>query len=202
MSRTSGRTGGKTSEDRDGAQDVFFHEQNAIELAEYLLPHYWHRENTPPFILDACSGSGILGNAVKKVLEKVNYSPVLFSAEIKNGWDVMKTNEREKFDVIICNPPWKLSVALPIYRHLEKLLAPNGVLIFIINNVFCYQGSDRAEELDYQKYYFLPRWTFKPAGRPLLDCGVMVKHENGCMGETAANLRPYIPLKRVEGENK
>ena len=71
----------------------------------------------------------------------------------------MKTNEREKFDVIICNPPWKLNVALPIYKHLEKLLAPNGVLIFIINNVFCYQGSDRAEELDYQKYYFLPRWT-------------------------------------------
>lgn len=202
MSRTSGRTGGKTSEDRDGAQDVFFHEQNAMEMAQYLWPHCWQPDNNFPYLLDACSGSGALGKAFKGVMETRGSKPVLYSAEIKNGWDVMKTNEREKFDVIICNPPWKLNVALPIYKHLEKLLAPNGVLIFIINNVFCYQGSDRAEELDYQKYYFLPRWTFKPAGRPLLDCGVMVKHENGSMDETAANLRPYIPLKRVEGENK
>ena len=197
----NGRTGGKTNSERDGSQDVAFHPDNARELAQYLLPHYDRQKDAWPAVLDACSGDGVLGAAFSRELKALGYKPVLFEAEKKNGFDVMDLPAGEKFDVIVCNPPWALEQALPIYHHLENLLTKDGVMFFIINNVFCYQGSDRAECLSYQKYYFLPRWTFKPAGRPLLDCGVMVNHKNGDMTREAAALRPYVKLNRVLLEN-
>lgn len=193
----NGRTGGKTNSGRDGAQDVCFHPDNARELARYLLPHYNRQKDDYPVVLDACSGNGVLGRAFSDELERLGCKPTVIEAEKKAGVDVLNIPVSKKFDVIVCNPPWSLDQALPIFQHLETLLAADGVLFFVINNVFCYQGSDRAETLDYQKFYFLPRWTFKPAGRPLLDCGVMVKHEGGNMTREAAKLVPYIKLKRV-----
>jgi hypothetical protein len=184
------RTGGKATKERDHEQNIFFHEQNANEIAEYLYPHY--KSFKKCVILDACSGLGVLGNAFSKRTGKT----MVFFYDKKDGADILKA--AGEYDLIVCNPPWRLSEALPIYEHLLNLLSPNGILFFIINNVFCYQGSDRAEKLCFQKYYFLPRWTFKPAGRPLLDCGIMVYHKNGIIPQEAANLRPYIPLKKVE----
>lgn len=204
----SGRTGGRMNSERDHEQNIGFHPQNAKELAEYLLPHYAGKDKAK--ILDACSGSvGVLGNAIKeslihiskkakyKLFNKKQKAILLDCIDKEEGRDILEHSQK-KYDLIICNPPWKLTESLPIYNHLLDLLEPDGVLIFVINNVFVYQGSDRAEILQYQKYYFLPRWVFKPSGRPLLDCGVMVFHKNGIVPGSAANLRPYIPLKRVD----
>jgi hypothetical protein len=191
----NGRTGGKTNIGRDHNQNVRFHTKNAIELAEYLLPHYSVLGGEIN-ILDACAGDGVLGNAINIELKKhIGIDANVSFIDELYGHDVF--DENGEYDLIICNPPWAIKQSLPIYNHLLSLLSQDGILIFIINNVFVYQGSDRAESLKYQKYYFLPRWTFKPAGRPLLDCGVMVYHENGQVPEDAAQLRPYIPLTRV-----
>lgn len=172
----SGRTGGKTNPERDHEQNVSFHPQNAAELADYLLPHYSRIKQDSPKILDACSGEGFLGRALLEQVEKFSNEPILNSIDSLYGQDIMQ--ETEQYDLIICNPPWSLKKSLPIFNHLYSLLAPGGVMLFVINLVFCYQGSDRAEVLNYQKYYFLPRWTFKSSGRPLLDCGVMVCHQD------------------------
>jgi hypothetical protein len=37
---------------------------------------------------------------------------------------------------------------------------------------------------------------FKPSGRPLLDCGVMVYHANGILSKEAVCLVPYVPIDR------
>jgi hypothetical protein len=185
------RPGGKTTK-REVSENVEFYPDNAFELMHYLRPHFTMLFMSRPYrlkVLDACSGSGNLGNKFEEIFSsKVDY------AEIQNGVNVHDIEE--KYDVIICNPPWSLKISLPIYWKLVDLLRPDGILIFIINNVFCYQGSERASELKYQKYYFLPRWTFKHTGRPLLDCGVMVYHKDGIVPDNAARLRPYIPLER------
>lgn len=184
------RTGGIKTE-REVDENVYFHPRNAWEMFNYLSPHFAIPHDEAPQILDACAGSGILGKAVK---EYYDISKTDF-VDIKHGADVLNINK--KYDIIVCNPPWSLKISLPIYwRLVEHCLAPYGVLFFIINNVFCYQGSDRAEGLKYQKYYFLPRWTFHHANRPLLDCGVMVYHKGDHLSERSAILTPYIPLTR------
>lgn len=193
----NGRTGGITNNNRDHEQNVGFHPQNAKELAEYLLPHYEHIQS-PVEILDACSGrDGVLGKAFNDALIGHGERRLRLLDSEFTGEDVLGHAER-KYDIILCNPPWALKKSLPIYNHLLTLLSSRGVLIFVVNLVYCYQGSDRAEVLQYQKHYFLPRWTFKPSGRPLLDCGVMVYHADGNVPKIAAELRPYIPLKRVD----
>lgn len=198
----AGRTGGKTNMDRDHEQNIGFHPQNASELAEYLLPHYERiaRDAGDFNILDACSGAGALGSAFSEAAGRCDPEGItkvcLESVDEIHGQDIFE--ERGEYDLICCNPPWALKKALPIYNHLLSLLSPSGVLMFIVNCVFAYQGSDRAEQLKYQKFYFLPRWTFKPSGRPLLDCGVMVYHADSFVPRTAAVLRPYVPLKRVD----
>lgn len=202
-------TGGINRRDHVPNDTVYFPAGYARQMVNYLEPHLY---NIPldGKILDACSGSGVLGKAFFDLLtkwdqeynEEFGYEstpPTLTLAEKSYGLDVFHLSpeiEDHKFDLIVSNPPRSLSVALPIYWHLVSLLADDGVLFFIINNVFCYQGSKRAETLKYQKYYFLPRWIFKPSGRKLLDCGVMVYHADGKVPDDAVALRPYIEIEK------
>jgi hypothetical protein len=192
----NGRTGGITNNDRDHEQNIFIHPENAKEIVEYLSPHYKYISGE---ILDACAGYGTLGQAFLNSVCSSSRSWNLDLIEKANGQDILE-HKGKKYDIIICNPPWKLKIALPIYNHLLTLLSDNGVLFLLINNVFVYQGADRAKELLYQKYYFLPRYVFKPAGRPLLDCGIMVYHANNKIPYEASLLRPFIPLTRISKE--
>ena len=182
---------------REVNETVYFHPENAKEMFNYLSPHLsgfcdCKDCSTHINILDACSGTGILGKALGSLFNGASINFVDINQN-KNIFDV-----KEKYDFIVCNPPWSLKISLPIYWHLiNNCLKKHGILFFIINNVFCYQGSDRAETLKYQKYYFLPRWTFKHANRPLLDCGVMVCYKDPeLIPFDASELTPYIPLTR------
>ena len=74
-----------------------------------------------------------------------------------------------------------------------RLLYPGGLLIFIIDSTFLYQGWERAIELKYEKTYFVPRYIFdfgdnkkkklaKTEGKSnvvLMDISVMICPE-GC----------------------
>lgn len=186
------RAGGSRNRDHVIDENIEFPLDYADQMAKYLLPHYSNLLVTMK-VLDACSGSGNLGSSFLKY----SAGHVCFYVDEFNGQDILQL-DNEKFDLIICNPPWSLKIALKIYNKLLTLLSDDGILFFVINNVFCYQGSSRAEILKFQKYYFLPRWIFKPSGRPLLDCGVMVYHANGQIPKEAADLAPYIPLIKIK----
>ena len=162
-------------------------------IFSYLKPHYSGTQN--PLILDACSGKDfVLGYAIKKKIK--NCYLKCFDILI-NNCKIQDFNFAEKFDIIVCNPPWTpVTEAFEIYLKLKSILTENGVLIFIINNSFCYQGISRAYCLDYQKYYFLHRSAFADSGKKLLDCGVLVFHNNGFVPVVAANLKPFIWKKR------
>ena len=207
--------GGKTTVDRDHEQRVYTHPEHAREILEYLTPHLLVQRidfGDKVKTLDACCGAGAFGMACREVLYNASHrlathvtfldvDPDIIACDASVG-SIVKGSVHDltvatQFDVIVCNPPWRLSEALPIYEKLLTLLAPNGVLFFLINNVFCYQNSARGEQLKFQKYYFLPRWVFKHAGRPLLDCGVLVYHNNNRVPAGAARLSPYIPITRI-----
>lgn len=187
------RTGGTGIRTENPNNNTRTPKRTAEFIAEYLSSHY---DNIPGHMLDACAGDGVLGDAF---MEK-SICQSLFDIDINPGKENIIKGDvlslKFDFDIIICNPPWPEKIAKEIYHHLYCLLNDGGVMFFLINNVFCYQGYDRAVELPFQKYYFLPRYAFKESGRPLLDCGVMVAHK-GPVPATAANLSPFIPLKRI-----
>lgn len=185
------RTGGiMQKENRGNYQDTEFPIDYALQTFKYLKPHFPQKNDIR--ILDACSGSGNLGFSVCANCDSKSIGH--YDCEIKEGKDIF--SQEGKFDIIVCNPPWKLNLALPIYEKLLTLLSDEGVLFFVINNVFLYQGSDRAEKLKFQKFYFLPRWVFKPSGRPLLDCGVAVYHANCELPKKSTQLPCYIPIEK------
>lgn len=184
----------------DNDNDVYFNDTNAFEMLDYLYPHY--SKYKYPAVLDACCGKGALGNALMKI------KPChVTSQDIKqSGESILDYKALYNFDIILCNPPWH-PVELPeaIYYKLISMLNPDGVLIFIIDNVFCYQGIDRAKKLNFQKYYFLPRFVFKSSGKNLLDCGVLTYHKDGILNLGAIRLSAFIPLSRIgrdEAETK
>lgn len=197
----SQRNGGSQHEP-GGDNNVYFHPRNAEEVVTYLYPHFLPRLQFTPMesicsVLDACAGDGALG----KVFE-THYNCLVDYQDIKDsGKSILEYAPEGEFNIIVCNPPWiPVKLAEAIYRHLLTLLAPGGVLLFVINNTFAYQGSERALALPFEKFYFLPRYVFAASGRPLLDCGVMIHHNGGIILAEAALLRPFIPLSRIKGE--
>ena len=194
------RGGGIAQTGREGRQDIQTHPVVAKAIMEYLRPHFIHLDGFNPLILDACAGDGVLGVALQGALY---WNSILYSVDVVSKHS--RVDERDTlsvvrpgagFNIIVCNPPWKEKDALAIWNHLYSLLAPDGILVFLINNVFCYQGVDRASVLNYQKYYFLPRYTFINAGKDLLDCGIMVTHKNNDVPREAAELRPFIEIRK------
>lgn len=186
------RTGGKALPGFRIAtdNDVYFVKEEADIIFNYLLPHYENINN--PVVLDACCNDGVLGKSFEKIIDckKVEYQDIK-----KDNKSILNFFPNYKYDIILCNPPWTpVKVPLEIYNHLELLLSDIGILVFVINNVFCYQGWERASKLKYQKYYFLPRFVFKWSSRPLLDCGIMVYHKNNIIPVGASILRPYIDI--------
>jgi len=195
------RTGGIAIQGKTGVvrdNDVSFTLPVAQVVVDYLQPHY--KKIYSPTILDACANDGVLGYSIYNNCE---YSQLELQDIKVTGQKVQDTDFGGRvWDIIICNPPWTpVEEPLEIYNKLVSLLEKGGVLFFVINNVFCYQGWKRAVELKFQKYYFLPRYVFKASGKPLLDCGIMVYH-NGRMPMKAARLRPFIhiPPEAVKNE--
>lgn len=183
--------------------DVYFNKPVSDFMIEYLNPHFSEKisNGNDLKILDACANDGVLGLSLSDYYGKQGICPSITLQDIKKtGQSITKyyPNGGHRFDVIVCNPPWvPSSLAEEIYHHLYKnLLKDDGVLIFIINSTFCYQGIDRAKELTFQKYYFLPRYTFKSVGRPLLDAGVMICHKNCVVPKKAQALDCFIPIDR------
>lgn len=184
-----GRSGGvATGETHD--QNVYFIPEVAEIMFDYLKPHY--ADYKCPLILDACCGSGVLGKSLSKILNgkcKTTYHDINM-----NGQSILEYKTHWKFDIIVCNPPWApVSTAEKIYHFLISMLSDAGVLFFIINNTFMYQGWERAVELQCSRYYFLPRYVFKWSGRPLLDCGAMVYHKSQ-VPDNAIPLSCYIHI--------
>lgn len=173
--------------------NIYFNRQYADIVFEYLKTHYdfLYRGmigNTIN-ILDCCAGNGILGESIYNII-KPNHKDTKLTL-LDNRMKIIKTehecikqdifnyNTNNKFDIIVCNPPWiPVDVPEAIYHRLIKMLNDRGMLFFIINNTFCYQGVNRAKDLIFQKYYFLPRYTFFNSGKKLLDCGILVYHKS------------------------
>jgi hypothetical protein len=191
MKRAGGiaKNGHRNKPIQDG--EVYFFPEVADQIFDYLAPHYWHFLN--PVVLDECSNDGVLGKAIKN--HSSDSAKIKFHDIKKDGKCATTKKWKTKFDIIVCNPPWKEGLAKSIYFHLINQLSDNGVLLFIINNVFMYQGWKRARELKCQKFYFLPRFVFKKSGKPLLDCGVAVYHKNPIqVPDKAWSLPCYIDL--------
>lgn len=176
--------------------DVYFQPDIADEMFDLLLARHrlahpifeevnGHRIYADVSILDVCANTGVLG---KSLLSKIPGGKLTLQDIKISGKSFLDENYKgRKFDYIVANPPWKEAIAKPIYQKCLELLSHEGVLFFVINNVFQYQGRDRAVQLKCHKFYFLPRYVFKRSGRPLLDCGVMVYHngvENASVGDS------------------
>lgn len=185
MKRTGGiaKPGIGTKHISDGIVNT--HPKVADYIFKFLEDQGWIKNvyaHHGPEILDACGGSGVLGNALKKILSRdiiwrgsLTHQDIAISG--KSICDEIKPPR--EFDFIVCNPPWKESVATEIYFHLLSLLKEGGTLFFLINLVWLYQGPERAQRIKCDKFYFLPRYAFKWSGRPMLDCGILVFRNDG-----------------------
>jgi hypothetical protein len=194
--RGGGGVSSKGKRNKIQENDVFFNKPVAEFMLNYLKPHLPKRDNLK--ILDECANDGVLGYTLEKICSEKNTISTLDIRDIKiNGESALDHKPDYKYDLIIVNPPF-VPVTLPesIYHHLYNLLSDDGVMLYIINSTFTYQGFDRAKELKFQKYYFLPRYTFRSVDRPLLDVGVMMCHKNKIMPINAIKLNCFIPIDR------
>lgn len=188
--------------------DVFFDPITAKIISYNLSAHFIEisTEKNNLKILDACANNGVLGDSVYYYAKIGNPDqPDIYYQDIKYdieqtmtcenmiGGNILDYKPDIKFDIIICNPPW-VPVELPeaIFHHLLTLLTDDGILFFVVNLPFFYQGKDRAKKLKFQKLYFLPRYIFKHMGRSLLDCGISVTHKDGHVPASAASKDCFI----------
>ncbi len=173
--------------------DVYFSEEVADVMIRTLKNHITYKKN--PKILDACAGpDGVLG----KTLAKHCKTEEVWLQDIKyNGKSILNYKPDMKYDLIICNPPFvPVELAEDIFHHLYSLLDDDGIMFFVINLTFFYQGWERAKKLIYQKIYFLPRYVFAWMNRPLLDVGVAVTHKNKIMPKQAIQNNCYIHIPK------
>ena len=204
------RTGGSSGSVIESMDNnIYFVPETAKIIIEKIGHNFPEKTN---LILDACANDGVLGEAVynwyreRGELIQVIYQDIKYKgyADKQIGGDILEYKPEKKFDIIICNPPWK-PVTTPenIYHYLfNNILSENGILIYIIDLTFLYQGWERAIRLKYEKVYFLPRYTFnygvnkkqkaaKTGGEydtVLLDVGVMI-----CPKKYQGNLFIHIP---------
>ena len=195
MKRSGGIAKSGTRRKPITSDDIHVSPEVAKKIFNYLSPHYKHFG--PCVVFDECANDGVLGQAI---LNNLPDHSVLHYHDIKDdgvsGEDFKVLGSPE---IIVCNPPWREKVAKAIFMKLINDLAPNGVMFFLINNVFMYQGWKRARDLHCQKFYFLPRYVFKSSGCSLLDCGVAVYHKNGIIPNSAARLDCYIDIQPDAG---
>ncbi len=185
MKRTGGiaKPGIGTKHVSDGTVNT--HPKVADLIFDKMKSEGWIKNNhvyRGPEILDACAGNGVLGySLMRKITSEYPRLGSLTRQDIsisgKSVTDEIKPPR--EFDYIVCNPPWKESVATEIYFHLLSLLKEGGTLFFLINLVWLYQGPERAQRIKCDKFYFLPRYAFKWSGRPMLDCGILVYRNDG-----------------------
>jgi len=179
-----GGTHKKTNDDPGVDNNYYFEDYQADFIFQYLKPHIDFINK--PDILDVCSAGGVLGKAIlnlfdvagcnfidiKKSFWMVKDGDNYDSQDNFKGQDFLKPipkDPHQKFAIIVINPPWvPLITAWEIYKKALTLLALDGVLFFIINNTFVYQGRNRLPHLKFQKYYLLPRNVFNtPFNRKL-----------------------------------
>jgi len=202
LSRSSGVAKPKLDCERDN--NVYFTQDKSDKIIKYILPHF-QRSNRVLNCLDACCGLGVLGKSLEKnKLCRVTYIDNR-DMPIDNfiRADLSTKKLKCQYDIITCNPPWiPTQYTYQIYNNLCKSLKYNGVLVFICNNTFFYQSSKRAVNLKFNKYYDLPRDTFKESGKLMLDCRVGIYHNDDLVPAPAANLHTFIDLRTEDCSTK
>jgi len=211
------RAGGSTTKGkRNNVQenDIFFHPFVSNALIKALSVHINNKKLVNAFlydnkfrVLDACCGAGALGTSFKKHFKNstVDFVDIMNQTGLKRfkKLNIAYWKPSYQYDVILCNPPWiPVEIPMEIYYKTIDLLKPTGTLFYIINNTFCYQGPKRGKRLKFQKYYFLPCYTFASAGRERLDCGVMVYHKDGQIPLEAVQRDCFIELPRINSYNR
>lgn len=188
---------GKRETDSGPKSDIYTHPLIAQRIANYLFPHYADlRGRRDLRVLDACANDGVLGNAI---MDNCGVGELVLQDKKDSGKSILDYDFHANwFDLIVCNPPWHpVKLAEAIYHKLITGLVPDGILIFLIDITFCYQGVIRANSLTFQKFYFLPRHTFKSSGKDLLDCGVLVCHWDERVPEAAQRLDCFINVPKL-----
>lgn len=183
--------------------DINFHPVVADLTFKYLKPHYDYIKD--PLILDACSGiNGILGKSLLNQYKSNNKGTLILQDILIDGTSILDFTFDVKFDIILCNTRWSpVEFTEKVFHYLyDNLLDNNGVMFFVVNNTFIYSGWKRGIKLNYQKFYFYPRYVFKHAKKPLLDCGVITAHKGEIPLKTI-DLKPfiYIPNNYMSLEN-
>ena len=186
------RSGGIPTE-RNVTNDIMFDYESAKWLFEWLysnllMPFRWY---SPRKGLDACCGTGVLGRALSEYVRYVDYVDIKqYAGGVKvNLIDILEFKAdkfSDKYDAIICNPPWSpVDLSEKIYHHLLGLLKPHGWLYFIINYAFINTGWKRGAKLGKGIQIPLPRYTFhkslkicKPESTGLLDPVLMINRQD------------------------
>jgi len=182
--------------------DVFTPPEIAEAIAQHLKPHI-PTDHTIE-MLDACANDGVLGRAFMRQVPSY-YQPDRHPGSSLEFQDIKISGKpllddklgRDEYDIILCNPPLKTAVAEPIFHFLKGKLRPRGVMFFMINLPFFYQGVERCRNLGIQKLYCLPCYAFAAAGRPLLDVGIGV-YQGQRMDPYAAMLPVFIDVPRLK----
>jgi hypothetical protein len=197
------RQGGSSrSKDFDSADNnVYFHPKVAESIYNALkvfIPSFCSKG------LDACCGHGALGLAFQNGIRKENRNVKFdfvdnrpFNLPNFTIIDILRFEPAQKYDVIVCNPPWvPVTLAERIYFKLKNMLNDKGVLFFIVTNTFCYQGVERCRNLKFQKFVFLPRYVFKSSGKHLLDCGILIFKNDDSLDDQF-NLDCFIDVPKI-----
>jgi hypothetical protein len=184
---SQGIPGGENWKGKREQNEYSHNTQTPLHVAEIITKNLYERfckDMEINNILDACCGYGALGFTFNKLIPKAKCDyvdkecpPLWIDKSISDNFsrkDITECYQRQRYDIILCNPPWTVKKAELIYHHVINLLKPNGILFFLIQNIFIYQGYDRSINHKWDAWMFLPCYIYSQSGAPKLDCGIGV----------------------------
>ncbi len=134
-----------------------FSATNIDYASQFLIDHLTVQE-TEKCVLDVASGNGVLANAVLKQAPEceMHLMDDFFLAVESSKWNVegdvfFHWNDNlnhfadDKFDLIVCNPPFhfehenSIEIALSLFKGAKRCLKPGGRMLIVANQHLNYQ---------------------------------------------------------------
>lgn len=152
-------------------------------------------QGTPRSVLDPCAGPGVFGQAARVRWPAAHISGVEINQELPahpdyQYWDrcdFLAVRFRERFDLVISNPPYSNGAAEAFVRRGLSFLGFGGVLVYLLRLTFL-EGKARATGLFRE---FPPEQILVLGRVNFIDCGMGSPHaqcaivwRQGWQGET------------------